>query len=73
MSFLALSHITKQLNGNPVIKDISFTQQRFQKIAIAGETGAGKTTLLKIIAGLVQAGTGELMFEDQKILGPMIN
>lgn len=70
MSFLTLLNITKQLNGNPVIKNISFNQQQFQKIAIAGETGAGKTTLLKIIAGLIQAGSGELMFEDQKIPGP---
>ena len=70
MNLLTLSGISSLLNGNPVIKNISFTQQKFQKIAIAGETGAGKTTLLKVIAGLAEASAGSVMFEGEKVLGP---
>lgn len=70
MELLRLSGITKQLNGKIVLNDISFSQQSFQKIAIAGETGAGKTSLLKIIAGLVQPGGGAVLFENKKLLGP---
>ena len=70
MNFLTLSGISSQLNGNPVIKNISFSQQPFQKIAIAGETGAGKTTLLKVIAGLAHPDSGEVIFEGKKVLGP---
>ena len=34
------------------LENITFTLQKNQRLAIAGETGSGKSTLLKIIAGL---------------------
>jgi ABC-type sugar transport system ATPase subunit len=52
------------------VEGISFEQEKFQKIAIAGESGAGKSTLLKIIAGLVQPDAGEVVFEDDRVRGP---
>lgn len=55
------------------IKDISFSQQQFQKIAITGETGSGKSTLMKIIAGLLQPDTGEILLEGKKVTGPHYN
>lgn len=70
MELLKLSGVTKQLDGNLVLKDISFSQQQFQKTAIAGETGAGKTTLLKIIAGLMQPDAGQVVLEGQMVPGP---
>ena len=67
---LSVEGVTK-FNGNGfILKDISFTQKRNQKIAIVGETGSGKSTLLKIIAGLAQADGGEVQFEHVKIDGP---
>lgn len=71
MSFLTISGISKQVEKNFVLKDISFTQQSLQKIAIAGETGSGKSTLLKIIAGLIQPHAGEVWFEQERVLGPL--
>ena len=70
MALLTVSGISKQENGKFIVKDIHFTQQPFQKIAIAGETGSGKTTLLKIIAGLIQTDAGEIRFENKRVLGP---
>ena len=52
------------------MKDISFTQQEFQKLVLAGETGSGKSTLLQIIAGLVQPTAGEVLFAGQRVKGP---
>ena len=71
MNFLQVSGISKQYSNAPVLKDASFTQQIFQKISIAGETGSGKSTLLKIIAGLEQPDAGFVLFENQKIYGPL--
>jgi len=70
MQFLEVNAISKQQRGIFVVKDVSFNQQRSQKIAIAGETGSGKSTLLRIIAGLEQADTGEVWFEGIKVIGP---
>jgi len=54
------------LNGR-----ISFTQEKGRKLAIAGETGSGKSTLLKMIAGLAAVGSGEVLFEGGRVLGPL--
>jgi ABC-type Fe3+/spermidine/putrescine transport system ATPase subunit len=71
MSLLNVSAISKQQDGAFILKDISFEQTRFQHIAIAGETGSGKSTLLKIISGLAQADSGQVLFEGQKVKGPL--
>lgn len=70
MNLLTVSGIYKEEEKGAVLADVSFTQQMFQKIAIAGETGSGKSTLLKIIAGLVQADAGEVYFRGEKVKGP---
>lgn len=70
MDLLRVSNICKQIQGVPLLKNISFTQKKLQKLAIAGETGSGKSTLLKIIAGLVQTDEGSVLFEDVKVKGP---
>jgi len=70
MNLLRVYRITKQQENNFVLRDISFIQQQFQKIAIAGETGSGKTTLLKIIGGFTQPDEGQVVFKNKKIKGP---
>jgi len=69
MSLLTVSNIYKKYHEGFLLKDISLTQQRLQKIAIAGETGSGKTTLMRIIAGLGQADSGEVFFEQARVKG----
>ncbi|MCD6301598.1 MAG: ATP-binding cassette domain-containing protein, partial [Staphylothermus sp.] len=48
----------------PILKNISLTIYRGERVAIIGESGAGKTTLIKIILGLLKPEQGEV-----KILG----
>ena len=71
MALLQVSGIRKQLQGAELLKGISFSQQKLQKVAVTGETGSGKSTLLKIIAGEVQADEGIVVFDDRKVRGPM--
>ena len=70
MHLLEVSGISKKDERGFELKQISFIQEKFQKIAIAGETGSGKSTLLKIIAGLAEPDAGQVLFEGKKILGP---
>lgn len=71
MSLLEVFEVSRQEeNERYILKDISFTQQEYQKLAIAGATGSGKTTLLKIIAGLIQPTAGEVLYKGLRVKGP---
>ncbi len=67
---LRVSNVSKKGAGQFALQDISFVQSKNQKVAIAGETGSGKSTLLKIIAGLIQPDEGDILFENEKVIGP---
>jgi len=71
MSLLNVSGISKKQGEEYVVKNVNFVQEASQKIAIAGATGSGKSTLLKIIAGLIQPGSGEVLFEGKRVRGPL--
>lgn len=71
LPILAVQGLGKQApEGMVSVQDISFAQQRLQKLAIAGETGCGKTTLLKMIGGYVQPSSGTILFEQRRVTGP---
>ncbi|MCD9018258.1 ABC transporter ATP-binding protein [Parachryseolinea silvisoli] len=70
MTFLQVFGVRKDSNEGAVLQPISFSQQKHEKIAIAGETGSGKSTLLKIVAGLVASDAGEVIFEESRIKDP---
>lgn len=45
----------------PVLKDINFTVSPGEKIALVGESGGGKTTLAKLMLGLWQPESGNVL------------
>lgn len=73
MNFLRVSHITKRTSEQVILNDISFDQSQFQRVVVAGETGSGKSSLLKVIAGLLQPDSGEIVWKGERIKGPAEN
>jgi ABC-type sulfate/molybdate transport systems ATPase subunit len=71
MKFLDVLSVSKRGTDRHILKAVSLSQKRGEKIAVAGETGSGKSTLLKIVAGLAQADSGTVEFEEQKVPGAM--
>ncbi len=67
MSLIQVQGIYKTEGRNVALTNITFTQQKLQKIAIAGETGSGKTTLLKIIGGIISPDKGQVLFENERL------
>ena len=71
MQLISVSNLfSEELLGNFSLENINFTQQKFEKIALIGETGSGKSTLLKTIAGLIQPTSGIILFDGEKVMGP---
>lgn len=50
-----------------VIKDLSFTVKKGEKIAIVGETGAGKTTIVKLLMRFYDLNSGEIKIDGVNI------
>lgn len=61
---------TSRFGGNPVqaLRDVSFTVETGEYVAIMGESGSGKTTLLNILACLDQPTEGEIFLEGKDTL-----
>jgi ABC-type sugar transport system ATPase subunit len=64
---LRLEHISKRFGNEEVIRDLNLQLAEKKNMSILGASGCGKTTLLKIIAGLLEADSGEI-FLDEKII-----
>ena len=62
---LTLEGITKRYPGVLANDGINLQVQPGQVHAILGENGAGKSTLMKIIYGVVQPDTGQLIYQGQ--------
>ena len=50
-----------------VLENINITISENDRVAITGMSGAGKSTLLHIMAGLDQATSGKIIFNDQSL------
>jgi ATP-binding cassette subfamily B protein len=49
------------------LRDVTFTIERGQTIALVGENGSGKTTLAKLIAGLYTPTAGQIRWDSRDI------
>ncbi len=51
-------------DGQDVLKDISFTANPGETIAIMGPTGSGKTTIIQLLARFYDVKQGEILVDD---------
>lgn len=69
MAVLSVNGIYKSYGVQEILKDVSFSVNKNDKIAIIGDNGEGKTTLLKIIAKELQADKGSVFYDNHETLG----
>lgn len=53
--------------STPIVKDISFTAQEGQLVAVLGANGAGKTTLFRCMMGFLKAQQGKILLGGQDV------
>lgn len=67
---LELKSLTKGYNGTSVLNDINLSVGEGEFVAILGFSGTGKTTLISLIAGLIEADSGEVLIKGKPVSGP---
>lgn len=51
----------------PVLRDITFSVQKGEMVALLGSSGSGKSTLLNLMAGLMKPTSGSILIAGQAI------
>lgn len=59
-------NICKSFGSKTILRNISFTVDRSEIVAVIGPSGAGKSTILKIISNLLEADSGEVVVASLK-------
>ncbi|MBW4960758.1 ABC-F family ATP-binding cassette domain-containing protein [Sulfitobacter sp. CW3] len=64
---LQVNEITLTFGGDPVFEDMSLVVQPGDRLALVGRNGSGKSTLMKVMAGIVEPDSGDV------IVGPGVS
>lgn len=68
MAYLELKNLNfSYKESENILKNISFSIEKGEILAILGESGSGKSTLLRLISGFETAQEGSLFIEENRI------
>lgn len=62
-----MNHICKSFPGVKALDDVSFDLKPGEVHALVGENGAGKSTLMKVLTGVYQGDSGEVLVEGKPV------
>ena len=66
---IELDNLTKEYNGQVVLKGIHLEINEKEFVTLLGPSGCGKTTTLRIMGGFEEANGGTVLFDGQDISG----
>ena len=62
MDVLRVEELSKSFGSKHLFSELNFELKRGEHVALMGDNGTGKTTILKIINGLLEPDTGDVVF-----------
>jgi len=68
MSLIEVSNLKKSFGTNEVLKQITFSMDKNEVIAIIGPSGSGKSTLLRSLINLEQIDGGSIQIENDYLV-----
>lgn len=66
-ALISVRGVSKSFPGVKALDDVRFDLQPGEVHALMGENGAGKSTLMKILAGVYQKDSGEMLLDGQAV------
>jgi len=67
MATVELRGVNKGFGATPVLRDVSLTVADGEFLVLVGPSGCGKSTLLRVIAGLDEVDSGDVLIGDQRV------
>jgi ATP-binding cassette, subfamily F, member 3 len=65
MTIVSIQNITKSYGSRPIIGPVTWTLDADARVGLVGPNGAGKSTLLRMLGGLEQPDSGEIVRRRQ--------
>jgi ABC-2 type transport system ATP-binding protein len=69
---LELRDVTKKFNVFPAVDKVSFAVRPGEILGYLGPNGAGKSTTIKMLAGLLEPTSGEILYGGRPIRGHLV-
>lgn len=70
---LKVKHLKKSFGNNNVLKDINFSVNEKDIVAIVGPSGSGKSTLLRCLNMIEVPSSGKILFEGNDLTNKDVN
>lgn len=70
---LRINQVSKSYGTNAIVKNISLEIKKHEIVTLLGPSGCGKTTTLRLVSGLEQATSGEIVCRGQRLDVPARN
>ncbi|CAN7370184.1 ABC transporter ATP-binding protein [Trinickia sp. LjRoot230] len=67
MSFLTLTDLSKSFGDLPAVRNLNLSVEQGEFVSLLGPSGCGKTTTLQMIAGFVEATSGQIALDGRDI------
>src|SRR5690606_25437263 len=64
-SLVQMKSVTKSYGALSVLKNISLEMSRKERVVVIGPSGGGKSTLLRVLMGLENIDSGNIVFDGQ--------